>query len=50
MGFGKMRNIAVSLTVPFGFLLGRRAIAAGTGVMGRVRSFALGITLFGGLF
>jgi NNP family nitrate/nitrite transporter-like MFS transporter len=49
IGSGRIRNVAVSLTVPFGFLLGGGAIAAGIGVMGEIRSFALGITLFGGL-
>jgi NNP family nitrate/nitrite transporter-like MFS transporter len=45
---GKVRNVAVSLTVPVGFLLGGGVIAAGIGVMGEMRSFALGISLFGG--
>jgi len=49
IGSEKIRNVAVSLTVPFGFLLGGGAIAAGIGVMGEMGSFALGITLFGGL-
>jgi NNP family nitrate/nitrite transporter-like MFS transporter len=49
IGSEKIRNVAVSLTVPVGFLLGGGAIAAGIGVMGEVSSFALGITLFGGL-
>jgi NNP family nitrate/nitrite transporter-like MFS transporter len=49
IGSGRIRNVAVSLTVPLGFLLGGGAIAAGIGVMGEMRSFALGITLFGGL-
>jgi NNP family nitrate/nitrite transporter-like MFS transporter len=49
IGSGRIRNVAVSLTVPFGFLLGGGAIAAGIGVIGEMRSFALGIILFGGL-
>jgi NNP family nitrate/nitrite transporter-like MFS transporter len=49
IGSGRIRNVAVSLTVPFGFLLGGGAIAAGIGVMGEIRSFAFGITFFGGL-
>jgi NNP family nitrate/nitrite transporter-like MFS transporter len=49
IGSGRIRNVAVSLTVPLGFLVGGGAIAAGIGVMGEMASFALGITLFGGL-
>jgi len=49
IGSGRIRNVAVSLTVPFGFLLGGGAIAAGIGIIGEMRSFALGIILFGGL-
>lgn len=49
MGSKKIKNVAVSLTVPVGFLMGGGAIAAGIGVMGEMGSFALGITLFGGL-
>jgi len=47
IGSGRVRNVVVSLTVPFGFLLGGGAVAAGIGVMGEMGSFALGITLFG---
>jgi len=47
IGSEKIRNVAVSLTVPFGFLLVGGAIAAGIGVMGEMGSFALGISLFG---
>ena len=49
IGSNRIRSVAVSLTVPFGFLLGGGAVAAGIGVIGEMRSFALGITLFGGL-
>lgn len=49
IGSGRIRNVAVSLTVPFGFLLGGGAIAAGIGITGEMGSFALGITLVGGL-
>jgi len=49
IGSKKIRNVAVSLTMPVSFLLGGGAIPAGIGVMGEMRSFALGITCFGGL-
>jgi hypothetical protein len=39
--------VAVSLTVPVGFLLGGGVIAAGLGIMGEMGSFALGLILFG---
>ncbi len=47
IGSKKIRNVAVSLTMPVSFLLGGGAIPAGIGVMGEIGSFALGITLFG---
>jgi NNP family nitrate/nitrite transporter-like MFS transporter len=43
------RNVAVSLTIPFAFLLGAGAIPTGIGIMGDAGSFALGFTLVGGL-
>jgi NNP family nitrate/nitrite transporter-like MFS transporter len=49
MGSSRFKNVAVSLTIPISFLLGGGAIPAGIGVIGEMRSFALGITLFGGL-
>jgi len=47
IGSGRMKNIAVSLTVPVGFLLGGGVIAAGIGIMGEMGSFSLGFILFG---
>jgi hypothetical protein len=41
--------VAVSLTVPVGFLLGGGVIAAGIGIMGEMGSFSLGFILFGGI-
>jgi NNP family nitrate/nitrite transporter-like MFS transporter len=43
------RNLAVSLTVPIGFMIGGGAVPAGMGFMGDVASFSLGIELVGGL-
>jgi NNP family nitrate/nitrite transporter-like MFS transporter len=47
IGSGKIKNVAVSLTLPIGFLIGGGAIAAGIGVMGEMGSFSSGIALFG---
>ena len=47
IGSGRMKNIAVSLTVPVGFLLGGGVIAAGIGIMGEMGSFSLGFILLG---
>lgn len=47
IGSGKIKNVAVSLTVPVGFLLGGGVIAAGIGIMGQMGSFSLGFILFG---
>lgn len=49
IGPANSRNVAVSFTVPFGFLLGAGAIPVFIGVMGDSGSFALGFTLVGGL-
>jgi NNP family nitrate/nitrite transporter-like MFS transporter len=49
MGSKQIKNVAVSLTMPVGFLLGGGVIAAGIGIMGKMGSFSLGISLFGGL-
>lgn len=43
------RNVAVSLTIPFAFLIGAGAIPTGIGVMGDTFSFAFGFALVGGL-
>jgi len=42
-----VRNISVSLTVPFGFLLGGGAIPAWIGLFGDTGNFNLGIALVG---
>ncbi|MGD8386235.1 MAG: MFS transporter [Desulfobacteraceae bacterium] len=44
-----VRNVAVSLTVPFSFLLGGGAIPTLIGVAAEAGSFSLGIILVGGL-
>jgi NNP family nitrate/nitrite transporter-like MFS transporter len=49
IGSTKVKNVAVSLTVPVGFLLGGGVIAAGIGIMGEMGSFSLGFILFGGI-
>ncbi len=50
MGSPSFKNVAVSFTIPFGFLLGAGAIPAGIGFIGEVGSFSLGFTILGGLF
>jgi NNP family nitrate/nitrite transporter-like MFS transporter len=42
-----VRNVAFSLVVPVGFLVGGGAVPAGLGLMGEQGSFALGIMLYG---
>ena len=49
IGSGRIKNVAVSLTMPVGFLLGGGVIAAGLGVMGQMGSFSLGFILLGGV-
>jgi len=49
IGSGRIKNIAVSLTMPISFLLGGGVIAAGIGMVGERGSFALGFILFGGI-
>jgi NNP family nitrate/nitrite transporter-like MFS transporter len=49
IGPSNSRNLAVSLTIPFAFLIGGGAIPAGIGFMGDAVSFALGIVMVGGL-
>ncbi len=50
LGSSSFKNVAVSFTIPFGFLLGAGAIPAGIGLMGELGSFSLGFTVLGGLF
>jgi NNP family nitrate/nitrite transporter-like MFS transporter len=47
IGSKKIKNVAVSLTMPVSFLLGGGVIVAGIGIMGEMGSFSLGISLFG---
>jgi len=49
IGSDKIKNVAVSLTVPFGFLIGGGAIPAGIGFLGEWGAFDLGFILLGGL-
>ncbi len=49
IGGQRAKNVAVSLTVPVGFLLGGGVVSAGIGIIGEMGSFSLGIALFGGL-
>ena len=49
LGPPSSRNVAVSLTIPFGFLLGAGAIPTGIGIMADAGSFAFGFSLVGGL-
>jgi NNP family nitrate/nitrite transporter-like MFS transporter len=49
IGSKQIKSVAVSLTMPVGFLLGGGVIAAGIGIMGEMGSFSLGISLFGAL-
>lgn len=43
----RVKNVAVSLTIPVAFFLGAGAIPAGVGIMGEGGSFPLGIMLVG---
>ena len=47
MGPPSSRNVVVSLTIPFAFLVGAGAIPTGIGIMGDSVSFALGFVLVG---
>lgn len=49
IGPSSARNVAVSLTIPFAFLIGGGAIPTGIGIMGDFAHFALGFGLVGGL-
>jgi NNP family nitrate/nitrite transporter-like MFS transporter len=49
IGAPSVRNLAVSLTIPFAFLLGAGVIPIGIGTMGDAGSFDLGIGLAGGI-
>ncbi len=47
LGPPSSRNVAVSLTIPFAFLVGAGGIPTGIGIMGDSVSFALGFALVG---
>ncbi len=49
IGTPQMKNIAVSLTVPIGFLIGGGAGTAGLGLAGEAGLFYLGFIFFGGI-
>jgi NNP family nitrate/nitrite transporter-like MFS transporter len=49
IGPAESRNVAVSLAVPFAFLIGGGAVPAGIGLMGDAGLFGLGFVLFGGM-
>jgi len=49
IGGPKLKNIAVSLTMPFGFLVGGGVIPAMIGVVGQARSFSSGFMMLGGI-
>ena len=49
IGTPNTRNVAVSLTVPMGFMLGGGAVPIGIGFAGDLGSFAWGIAILGGL-
>lgn len=49
IGSAKVRSVAVSLAVPFGFLFGGGAVPFGISLMGEIGFFGLGVSLAGGL-
>jgi len=49
IGPPSIKNVAVSFTVPVGYLLGGGAIPAGIGLIGEIGSLSLGFTILGGL-
>jgi NNP family nitrate/nitrite transporter-like MFS transporter len=49
IGPPEVRSLAVSLAIPFAFLLGAGALPMGMGAMGDAMSFSLGISLVGGI-
>ncbi len=49
IGGSKLKNIAVSLTMPVGFLIGGGVIPAMMGVVGQARSFSWGFMILGGI-
>jgi len=49
IGGSNLKNIAVSLTMPVGFLIGGGVIPAMIGVVGQARSFSWGFMILGGI-
>ena len=49
IGGSKAKNVAVSLTMPVGFLIGGGVIPAMLGAVGQMRSFSWGFLIFGGI-
>jgi len=49
IGSAKVRSVAVSLSVPLGFLFGGGAVPFGISLMGEMGFFGLGVSLAGGL-
>lgn len=49
IGSSNLKNIAVSLTMPVGFLMGGGVIPAMIGVVGQARSFSWGFMILGGM-
>jgi NNP family nitrate/nitrite transporter-like MFS transporter len=49
IGSTSIQKVAVSLTVPIGFLLGGGVIPAGIGLVGEIGSFSLAFIILGGL-
>ena len=49
IGPSSSRNVAISLTIPFAFLLGAGATPTAIGVMGDAGSFGVGFAVVGGL-
>lgn len=49
VGSPETKNLAVSLTMPMGFLIGGGAVTAGLGLLGEAGLFFLGFILLGGL-
>jgi NNP family nitrate/nitrite transporter-like MFS transporter len=47
IGSPQIKNLAVSLTIPFSFIIGAGAIPAGIGIFGEAGLFSLGISLLG---
>lgn len=49
VGSDRVKNLAVSFTIPMGFLIGGGAIPAGIGLFGEMGSFSMGFIFLGGI-